>query len=55
MFHAIYIAKSKGYYPPEVTYGTSDRSDVFCFGVVSATTYVTVSEKTRHIHQSMKF
>ena len=36
VFHAAYIARSEGYYPPEVTSGTfSDRSDVFCLGVVS--------------------
>ena len=36
MFSAPFIARSEGYYPSEVTSGHfSDRSDVYCFGVVS--------------------
>ena len=36
MFFAPFITQSEGYYPSEVTSGHfSDRSDVYCFGVVS--------------------
>ena len=39
LFSAECIARTEGYYPSEITYGKySDRSDVFCYGVVSITT-----------------
>ena len=41
VFHAAYIARSEGYYPPELTSGTFfDHSDVFCLGVVSDPVYM---------------
>ena len=36
MFSAACIAHTEGYYPSEITSGQfSDRSDVYCYGVVS--------------------
>ena len=35
MFSSLAIARSEGYYPSEVTSGHfSDRSDVYCYGMV---------------------
>ena len=36
LFSAECIARTEGYYPLEITYGRYlDRSDVYCYGVVS--------------------
>lgn len=40
LFTAAFLTRSEGYYPSEVTSGKfSDRSDVYCFGVVVLESY----------------